>query len=267
MNTISFMSANFVARELGYAMTGGWGQGDQATQARFRPAESFAARFDELLTEVAALGFTSVDIWTGHLNPAWATPEQIEAARRLLAQHGLRAASLAGWFGATPEELEQSCRLAAALGCRILGGSTSLLAQDRAATLDALKRHDLVLGLENHPEKSPAELLAKIGDGGEGRVGACVDTGWFGTQGYDAAQALAELRDVLVHVHLKDVLAAGAHDTCGYGQGVVPLEACVQTLRRSGYSGGISLEHEPEDRDPRPEVQASLSLLQGWLAA
>jgi sugar phosphate isomerase/epimerase len=266
MTTISFMSANFVARELGYAMTGGWGQGDQATQAQFRPPESFAAHFDALLAEIAALGFQSIDLWTGHLNPSWATPEQIEAARALLAAHGLRVASLAGWFGASEAEFEQSCHFAVALDCPILGGSTGLLAHDRPATLELLRRHGLLLGLENHPEKTPAELLAKIGDNGDGLIGACVDTGWFATQGYDAAQAIEELRDALVYVHLKDVRAVGAHDTCGFGEGIVPLRACVAALRRIGYSGGISVEHEPEDRDPRTEIAASYDLLQEWLS-
>lgn len=267
MTTLSFMTANFVARQLDYRMTGGWGQGDSATQSYFRPLESFAERFEAMLEEIVELGFSHVDIWTGHLNPEWATAEHTGAATALLAKYGLSVVSLAGWFGATPEEFERSCALAQALGCRILGGSTALLANDRAATLDLLRRHDLVLGIENHPEKTPAELRAKIGADGGGLVGACVDTGWFGTQGYDAAQALEELGDVLVHVHLKDVLAAGAHDTCGYGRGVVPIRACVETLGRIGYGGAISVEHEPEDRDPRPEVEASLALLRGWLAA
>jgi L-ribulose-5-phosphate 3-epimerase len=262
---ISFMSANYVARQVGYRMTGGWGEGDRATQEHFRPLESFAARFEELLDEIAAMGFESVDIWTGHLSPAWATDEHIATARDQLGKYGLSVVSLAGWFGGTTDELERSCRLATALGCRILGGSTSALEKDRAGAVAILKRYGVVLGLENHPEKTPAELLAKIGGGGDGTIGACVDTGWFGTQGYDAAQALEELRDVLVHVHLKDVLALGAHDTCGFGRGVVPIRACVETLQRIGYTGAISVEHEPEDRDPRPEVIESFELLRGWM--
>jgi len=38
-----------------------------------------------------------------------------------------------------------------------------------------------------------AEMLAKIGDGEDGAVGTAVDTGWWGTHGYDAAQAIREL--------------------------------------------------------------------------
>lgn len=266
MTTISFMTANYVARELGYHMTRGWGQGDRAAQEHFRPIATFAGRFDALLAEIVGLGFTAIDLWTGHLNPVWATPEHLAAARELLAKHGLPVVSLAGWFGSTPEELEASCRIARALGCPVLGGSTSMLEKDRAGTVATLKAHGLVLGVENHPEKHPGELLAKIGDGGDGAVGACVDTGWFGTQGYDAARALEELRDVLVHVHLKDVLAAGAHDTCGFGKGVVPIAACVAALRRIGYAGAISVEHEPEHSSPNDDAVASRRVLEGLLA-
>jgi sugar phosphate isomerase/epimerase len=266
MNTISFMTANYVARELGYSMTRGWGQGDKAAQEYFRPIETFAERFDALLAEIAGLGFTAIDLWTGHLNPAWATAEHLAAARDLLTRHNLPVVSLAGWFGSTAEELEATCRIAQALGCPVLGGSTSMLEKDRGFVVATLKAYGLALGVENHPEKHPGELLAKIGDGGDGAIGACVDTGWFGTQGYDAARALEELRDVLVHVHLKDVLAAGAHDTCGFGKGVVPIAECVAALQRIGYGGAISVEHEPEHSNPNDDAVASRQLLEGLLA-
>jgi L-ribulose-5-phosphate 3-epimerase len=81
MNLISFMSANFVARQLNYNMPlNQWAVGDGATQAWFRPLESFEQRFDELLGEVAALGFTAIDIWLAHLHPNWATRDHIAVA-------------------------------------------------------------------------------------------------------------------------------------------------------------------------------------------
>jgi L-ribulose-5-phosphate 3-epimerase len=138
MNTIAFLTANYVARQLDYNMTGGWGQGDKATQAYFQPIETFAERFDALLAEIAGLGFSAIDLWTGHLNPTWATPNHTEAARSLLARYRLPVISLAGWFGSTPEEFEQACQMSAALGCRILGGSTSMLVYERAFVVAAL---------------------------------------------------------------------------------------------------------------------------------
>lgn len=264
---ISFMSANFVARQLDYDMTRGWGQGDRAANEHFGPLQTFAERFEELLKDVRLLGFEAMDLWTAHLSPVWSTPEHIETARELLERHRLIVPSLAGWFGGTPEEFETSCSLAAALGIPVLGGSTSVLAKDRPFVVETLERHGVLLGIENHPEKDPGELLEKVGDGGNGKIGVAVDTGWFGTQGYDAARALEELAPHLLHVHLKDVRAVGTHDTCRFGEGIVDIEECVRTLRRIGYPGGVSVEHEPETFDPSEDCRASRELLEGWLAA
>lgn len=265
MNTISFMSANYVARPVNYNMTGGWGQGDQATNDYFRPVDTFGERFGALLRDIRAMGFDALDLWTAQLNPLWASDGHIEAARQQLQQHNLRVASLAGWFGSSAEEFEANCRLAVALGTDILGGTTSFVTKDRPAAVALLAKHNLRLGIENHPEKTPDELLAKIGDEGEGRIGAAVDTGWFGTQGFDAVEAISQLRQHLFHVHLKDVLAAGAHHTCRYGQGVVRVERCVRLLREIGYNGAISIEHEPELFDPTEDCVAGFQMVRSWL--
>jgi sugar phosphate isomerase/epimerase len=264
-NRISFMSANYVARQVDYNMTGGWGQGDRATSDYFRPIETFPERFEVILQNVRDLGFEAMDLWTAHVRPTWATKEHLEAARSLLAQFGLTVPSLAGWFGSTAEEFERSCQIAVALDCPILGGSSSMVEKDRAFVEATLKRYGLRLGLENHPEKTPEELLEKIGDGGEGTIGATVDTGWFGTQGYDAARAIERLGKHVFHVHLKDVLKDGEHETCRFGEGIVPVEACVQAMKRIGYTGAICIEHEPELFDPTEDVRASYALLREWL--
>ena len=264
--TISFMSVNYVARQVGYNMTGGWGQGDRATNDFFRPIETFAERFEELLGDIRAMGFDALDIWTGHLNWAWATPEHLSIAHELLASHGLRVVSLAGGFGATPEQFAAACNVAVAMGTTILGGSCALLFTDRQRVVSMLKEHGLRLAIENHPdEKTPDDMLAKIGDGGDGTIGTAVDTGWYGTNGYDAASAIERLGDHILHVHLKDVLAAGAHETCRYGQGVVPIEECVRTLQRIGYRGAYSIEHEPDHYDPTEDCRAMLPMLRNWL--
>ena len=70
-----------------------------------------------------------------------------------------------------------------------------------------------------------------------------------------------------VIVHLKDVTAVGEpHLTCRWGDGVVPVEACVRTLRRIGYAAAVSVEHEPYDHDPAEEVRAMRAELEEWLA-
>jgi len=266
MNQISFITANYVARELGFHMTEGWMQGDNAVNAAFSPLETYEERLGALLAQVKGLGFSAIDIWTGHLNWRWASAEHIALARRLLAQHGLTVTSYAGFFGATPDELQAACRTAAAIGAPVLAGSTKVLHDDRAATIGLLKQYGVKLGIENHPnEKTPADVLDQIGDGGDGTIGTAVDTGWWGTQGYDAAQAIEELAPHIFAVHLKDVLAANLHETCRYGRGVVPIEGCIRALQRQGYSGVLGVEHEPDHYDPSEDCAVMRKMVEDWL--
>ena len=56
------MSANYVARELGYGAADEWGAFDRATNAAFEPVETFSARFDALLGSITAIGFDAIDL-------------------------------------------------------------------------------------------------------------------------------------------------------------------------------------------------------------
>lgn len=264
MNPISFMTANFVARQVGYHMTD-WGHGQDAAMDYFQPIETYEDRFSALLDEVCAMGFAYIDLWLPHLHPDWATDEHLAIANTALAQRGLKVSSLAGWFGSTPEEFERCCKVAKAVGTHVLGGMSSLVTERREEIVRLMEHYDTLMAIENHPEKDPAEVLAQIGDGGRMRIGTCVDTGIWGIHGYDAAKAIAELKGHIFHIHLKDVLHVGAHESCRYGRGIVPLEKCVRLLLDMGYTGGFSVEHEPTDYNPTEDVVASAAMLRGWL--
>jgi L-ribulose-5-phosphate 3-epimerase len=264
VTTISFMSANYVAEHVGYNMTEGWGQGETATSDYFEPIETYRARLDDLLGRVVGLGFEAIDLWVAHLHPRWATEEHLSIASELLARHELTVPSIAGGFGTTPEEFESSCRVAIAVGAPLLGGMTELLDTDRKSVERLLDDHDLVLAVENHPERTPEEMLAKISNAGD-RIGTTVDTGWYATHGYDAAAAIDTLGNSVLHVHLKDIREVGEHITCPYGEGIVPLPECAAALARIGYGGAYTVEHEPEDHDPTEEARSSASMLRGWL--
>lgn len=264
-NIISFLTPNFVARQLNYHMTGGWGQGWRATNDYFQPIETYAERLDPLLQEIVAMRFHALDLWTAHLNPNWATDDHVAIAKDLFQKYNLQVLSLAGGFGDTPEEFQRHCHLAVQLDLTILAGNTAMFQKDRNFVVRTLSEHGLRFGLENHPQKTPQEVLEQIGEENQDVIGIAIDTGWFGTQGYNAARAIAELAERLVHVHLKDVLAAGAHDTCRFGEGVVPVQACVEALKQANYPGPIGIEHEPEHFDPTPDIIASREMLAEWL--
>jgi sugar phosphate isomerase/epimerase len=260
VNAIAFMTANFVARETGWAMHG-WGHGDRETNEAFRPLERFGERIDAVLGDVRALGFDAVDLWGAHLNPDWATAEHLDLAREALARHGLRVCTYATWVDAST--VERACEIALQLQTTVLGAGTSA---PPAALLPVLREHGIRLAIENHPERTPAELLAKVEPGG-GTLCATVDTGWWATQGYDPVRAIDELGEYVQHVHLKDVKGLGEpHETCRWDEGIVDVEGCVRALQKIGYEGAIAVEHEPEDHDPSEACRAMLAQLKGWLA-
>jgi sugar phosphate isomerase/epimerase len=259
-NTITFMTANYVARETGYAMHG-WGHGDRATNEAFAPIETYAERFGALLRDIRLLRFDAIDLWGAHLNPEWATDGHVAAACEALRRYDLRVTTYAMWVG--PANVDRACELARAVGASIIGAGFS---GEPEALAPSLERHGVRLAVENHPERTPAELLAKLERGGP-MFGATVDTGWWGTQGYDVPRALEELGDRILHVHLKDVAHVGEpHDTCPWGEGIVPIEECVRTLQRIGYTGAIAVELEPELFDPTDDIREMRKQLEKWLA-
>lgn len=267
MNAISFMGANLVAQQLDWSMTEGWMQGDAAANDHYRPIDTFEERFDAFVGIAVDGGFSSLDVWTGQLSWVWATDEHLEAAARVIRERGVTVTSYAGVFGQTLEEFEKAVAVASALGAPLLSGNTSVRETDRDGLLATLRSAGLALAIENHPEKSADELLAKIGDGAGGLIGAAIDTGWWGTQGVDAADAIRKIGPHVLHVHLKDILAVGAHDTCELGAGIIDIEDCIAAIAEIGFDGPISIEHEPEHYDPVPEVVASRVMVEGSLAA
>jgi sugar phosphate isomerase/epimerase len=271
----SFITANFVARPLGYRMEKGWSDGDQASNDWFAPLATFETRFDEMLGEIKALGFSSIDLWCAHLHWRWATVHHVETARRLLGKHGLAVRSYPAWVMGGAADLHAACRLCATLDIPYFVGNCELFTTDRASAVAILREHGVGYAIENHPEKSSAEMLARLGQGDEDIAGIALDTGWCGTAKWDALAALKDLGPRLFAVHLKDVKAPRAaktglefidrgHETCRLGDGIVPIKAIVERLRVAGFRGSIGIEHEPETFDPREEIRESRERVEQW---
>jgi L-ribulose-5-phosphate 3-epimerase len=263
MPQLSFISANYVARALNYNGVEDWMAHDAAT-IQSTNAETFAA----VARDVKNAGFNAIDIWTGHANYAQHDAQHFADVKRICAEHGLQITSYAGGFSVQKlEDFDAPFSAMKALGAPIFAGGISGLPDAELAPLvqAACEKHDVRWGFENHPQKTTAEILSKIGNGECSHCGVALDTGWCGTQGLDALEAAKAVRDHLFILHLKDVEAVGAHDTCAVGEGVVPCEAVVKYLLDSGWNGTICIEHEPYNRDPMPEILRSVERVQSWI--
>ncbi len=273
----SFITANFVARPLGYHMSDGWGQGDDANNAAFKPLATFATEFDAMLSEVKTLGFGAIDLWAAHLHFQWATPEHIQIAKDLLAKHEIEVRSYAAWVGGDVTHLRAACRLCHSLRIPFIAGfvATAEQAETRDQAVAVLREFAVGYAIENHPETSIAELAARLGEGADDVIGIALDTGWAATRGWDALTGLQELQDRVFTVHLKDVKAPRAeksgfefidmgHETCRLGDGVVGMEGIVCWLSEMEFRGPMGVEHEPEEFDPREDCRISLERIKGW---
>lgn len=234
---VAFNTANLVARVSGYRFElKRWGEQHQRTVA-----ETDEAAWRAICQEIAQTGFRAVEIWEAHASPETLDETRAQTWKQVLEQTGLRPVAYAGKLG---PGTTQVCQW---LGIPHIDGGMGGLNVDEATAL--CRATGVRFHFENHPQKSAEAILAPI-DGGNDWLGVCIDTGWLGTQGVDAPDAIRVCGDRVRHVHLKDVQAAGAHETCLLGTGVVDVASCFAALQEIGYGGTYSWEDEPEDRNP-----------------
>lgn len=266
-NNLSCLTANFIGRHPGYPMPRNqWSQYQADNEAYFRPEETFEERFDALVGDIQEIGFSSLDLWYGILNPSWASQRHLLSVKNVLQRREMKIAALAGNIGDTVNEVRLGCRMARELECHLLTGDCAALESDYAAIADTLKEFGVRLALLNRSDKNPAALAARVRGGVPGLIGVTVDTGAFALADYPADKALEELSEVLMYVHLKDVKSQGLlQQNCRYGLGMVDLPACVRVLEQIGYQGGISVVDESLSAGPEADLKASLEMLKSWL--
>lgn len=251
---IAFNTANLVARVSGYRFQlGHWM--DQHNQTIAATDET---AWRAICKEIAAAGFTAVEVWEAHAAPESLDEAKARLWRKILDDAGLLPVAYAGGLR------RETLRMCHWMGIPHIDGGLRDLAPDPATAL--CREHGIGFNLENHPEKSAKELLAKIGGGNEW-LGICIDMGWLGTQGVSAPEVIRACGALVRHTHVKDVKAAGAHDTCLLGEGVVQVTACLQALRQMKYAGWYSWEDEPEDRNPFGSAVRNRKWLEQQLAA
>ena len=260
MPKISLVTASFVTRELGYGRLPEWSVGDAATQDHFRNVDTFAERFDQLLSEIQQLGYTTIDLWGAHLNYAWATSNHYDAARASLSSRGMQVNSLAAWCDSL-QALEGFCRVANEVGADIIAGGSPTLTENRPEAEAILAGTGVRFAVENHPEKHPDEVLAVIGD--SEFIGSCPDSGWWAIQGFDPPEAFRLLADTILTVHLKDVDGM-THKGRRPGDGVADIAGCLESLAAIGYEGAVGVEHEPDGWDPADDLRHAHQMLSNW---
>jgi L-ribulose-5-phosphate 3-epimerase len=236
-NLIAFNTANLVARCSGYKFSlSKWGEEHKKTVAKTDEKE-FAA----ICREIAVAGYSAVEIWVAHVDPAGMTDTRAANYRSILREFGLTPVALAGTLNDAHADVCEKLNIPACCG--------GFWGSDHATVVRLTQSTGILFNYENHPEKSVDEVRSQIKLGEHG-LAVAVDTGWFSTQHVNAADAIRSLGSLVRHVHLKDVKAVGGHETVQLGTGVTDIPACVRALKDINYTGVLSWEDEPEDRNP-----------------
>ena len=99
------------------------------------------------------------------------------------------------------------------------------------------------------------------------RMGMCLDIGHDTRNGKDPVADLKKYHSRVFDMHIKDVTAPTKQ---GYsveiGRGIIDFPALVKMLRKVGYEGKCSLEHERNMKDPFIGIAESIGYFRGVIA-
>lgn len=100
------------------------------------------------------------------------------------------------------------------------------------------------------------------------RIGMCLDIGHDRRNGKDPVEDLEKYISRVFDIHLKDVTGA---TKAGYsvevGRGILDIPGFVRMLRKTGYDGVCSLEHERNMKDPFLGIAESIGYFRGVIEA
>ncbi len=100
------------------------------------------------------------------------------------------------------------------------------------------------------------------------RIGMCLDIGHDTRNGKDPVKDLEKYHKRIYDMHLKDVTG---NTKLGYsvevGRGIIDFPAFVKMLRKTGYSGMVSLEHERNMDNPFMGIAESIGYIRGVIRA
>jgi sugar phosphate isomerase/epimerase len=100
------------------------------------------------------------------------------------------------------------------------------------------------------------------------RIGMCLDVGHDTRNGKDPVADLKKYHSRVFDIHIKDVTGT---TKLGYsleiGRGIIDFPAFVKMLRKVGYTGVCSLEHEKDMADPFMGISEAIGYFRGIIAA
>jgi len=124
----------------------------------------------------------------------------------------------------------------------------------------AFHEHGGSMSRPNYKVWNPLYVLGVV-ESRDHRLGACADLGHWCTSNLKPVECLRILKGRVVSVHFKDKADYGKAPVVVAGTGVVDSAACLEELKKQGFDGHISIEHENDWMNSVPQVRANIEFI------
>lgn len=202
--------------------------------------------------------------------PLNSTDEQIEAFKAKLKEKGVTGYAVGPIYMKTKEDVDKAFDYAKRVGVKLIIGVPN---HELLPYVDAkVKEYDFKYAIHLHGPDMPlypdAEDVWNHVKDLDPRIGICFDMGHDTRNGKDAVADIKKYSSRIFDMHLKDVTG---HTKEGHslevGRGVIDFPGLVNMLRKVGYTGVVSLEHEKDMTDPFMGIAESIGYFRGVIAA
>jgi len=220
---------------------------------------------DKALEDIVNIGFSSVELYSGHLHPLKASDEEIKSWRKKFTDAGVKIASYYVEMGDNPtdQQIERCFEGGMLAGTDILSSS---LTKPLVPRVDrACQKFKMRLGLHNHwfnpPDpkqfQDPQDFEQALKSSSKW-MSITLDVGHFHAAGHDPVKFIEQHHERIVSLHLKDRGDDPQHIDHPFGQGNTPCIAVVHTLKRLQFKRAANIEWEVDNADPYKGVAEGL---------
>jgi sugar phosphate isomerase/epimerase len=221
---------------------------------------------DETLELGRELAIRHIHLKDVHL-PMTASASDFAAARAKIEAAGLR---LMG--GGTITLKNDPAQVRAAFEYAKAAGFPLIVAAPEPAAFDtieqAIREFDVKVAVHNHgpeDEHFPAPQDAyRLLSGRDARFGLCMDIGHASRAGVDPVKTVAELKDRLLDIHVKDLKDKLVKESqTEVGKGALDIPGLFRALVGIGFKGHVALEYEINEANPRVGIRESFAYMRG----
>lgn len=198
--------------------------------------------------------------------PMNSTDEQIAAFHAKLKAKDVTGYAVGPIYMKSEAEIDRAFEYAKRVGVKLIIGVPNY---DLLPYVDKkVKEYDFRLAIHLHGPDMPtypdAEDVWNHVKNLDPRIGMCLDIGHDTRNGKDPVADLKKYQSRVFDIHIKDVTGP---TKLGYsievGRGIIDFPAFVKMLRKVGYSGVCSLEHEINMSDPFMGIAEDIGYFRG----